>query len=231
MRAAARAIGRRLSQSQRLFSHAAAELGRSATEAQCEVVPEPAFLALLAEYDAVGGVLDFIFLEAEREDLPERLHREAALAAMAAIDRHREQWAARLASNESPVEVSYRIHWDEIKLIGRQVSLAEFWGADDVELKPLGNNAWSLPTVDGYKTAFFHPPHSLQGSVEDTAKLFAAINHYVLGDDPERAVIFSWSTDWSDYFQAGHEWWGAFYWTVRPVGSPRFVVVAASTTD
>ena len=85
--------------------------------------------------------------------------------------------------------------------------------------------------MDGYKTAFFHPPYSLQGSASEKAELFAGINRYVLGSNPERAEIFSWSTEWSNYFDAGHEWWGAFYWTIRPARSQQIVVVAASSTD
>jgi hypothetical protein len=106
-----------------------------------------------------------------------------------------------------------------------------FWGTDDVEPKPIGDHAWSIPNVDGYKPAFFHPPYGLEGSPSEKAELFASINRYVLGVDPERAEIFSWSTDWSDYFEPGHEWWGAFFWTIRPVSSPSMVVVGASCTD
>lgn len=94
-----------------------------------------------------------------------------------------------------------------------------------------GGGAYTLPEVDGYKTAFFHPPYGLQAKAGEITDLFEAINRFVLGDVPEQAEIYAWSTDWSNYFDAGHEWWGAFYWTIRPFGKPYVVVVGASSTD
>ena len=182
--------------------------------------PERELSALLARYDAAGGVLDYVFLAPHDAGLPDKCHRAAALAGMAQIDRRLEQYALR-----------FRVRWDEDKLTGKAVTLADFWGSDDVEPKRLGERSWAIPNVDGYKTAFFHPPHGLEGSLSEKAELFAAINMHVLGLDPGRAEIFSWSTDWSSYFEAGHEWWGAFYWTIHPAGSQRKVVLGASSTD
>jgi hypothetical protein len=89
----------------------------------------------------------------------------------------------------------------------------------------------AIPERDGYKSAFFFPPYLLRGSRREREELFAKINRYVLGSDPQRAEIFSWSTDWSSYFEAGHEWWGAHYWTIRPAGAAYIVVIGASSTD
>jgi hypothetical protein len=195
------------------------------------IASDPELSALLAKYDASGGVLDYAFLNLRDEGPPEQTHRAAALAGIAEIDRRYEQWAAKHASKEYPIEEFFRLRWDESKLKGMQVTLEEFWGTDDVEPKPTGNHGWVIPNVDGYKTAFFHPPYSLRGLTDEHVELFARINRYVLGDNPAEAEIFSWSTDWTNYFDAGHEWWGAFLWTIRPAGSPHLVVVGASSTD
>lgn len=183
--------------------------------------------SLVAKFDAAGGVLDYVFLE--RGDTAS--HRDAAIAGMAEIDRHLEQWAVQKSSAEYPIEMFFRVRCDETKLTGEPASFAKFWGTDDVEPKPIGDRAWSIPNVDGYKTAFFHPPYGLHGSPSEKNELFGSINRFVLGIKPERAEIYSWSTDWSNYFEAGHEWWGAFYWTIRPADSEYIVVVAASSTD
>ena len=135
------------------------------------------------------------------------------------------------ATPDFPVEKFFRVRWDESKLSGRRVGLATFWGTDDVEPKPLDGGASTVPNVDGYKTAFFHPPYSLRAKTDETVELFKGINRHVLGDDPERAEIFSWSTDWSNYFDGGREWWGAFYWTIRPANSSYIVVIGRSSTD
>ena len=195
------------------------------------VATEPKLCALLERYDTAGGVLDYAFLEPHYGGPPHAIHRAGALAGMAEIDRRLEQRAVDMASEKYPVEMFFRVRWDEAKLTGAAVSFSTFWGTDDVEPKPIGERAWSIPNVDGYKTAFFHPPYGLQGEASEKAELFTGINRYVLGEEPERAEIFSWSTDWSNYFEAGHEWWGAFCWTIRPADSQRIVMVAASSTD
>jgi len=197
-----------------------------------EITPEPELAVLLSTYQEYGGVLDYVFLETETEEPPEKLHRAAALAGMRAIDRRLEQWAIHRASKDMPIDMFFRVRCDETKLTGKSVSFSEFWGTDDVERKPIGKNAWSIPTVDGYKTAFFHPPYNLYGGkAKEHTKLFTDINSYVFGEIPEQTQFFSWSTDWSNYFDAGHEWWGAFFWTIWLASQRRFVVIGASSTD
>lgn len=186
---------------------------------------------LLEEFNAVGGVIDYIFLEEVNGTSAHACHRGAALAGIREIDRRLKEWAISNASEEYPIEKFFRIRWDEEKLKGEPVNFLKFWGTDDAELKQVSESAWSVPMVDGYKIAFFQPPCGLHGSTSDLTALFGSINRYVLGTDPERAEIFSWSTDWSNYFDDGHEWWGAFYWTIRPADSKSMVVVAASSTD
>ena len=192
---------------------------------------DPALSSLLRRFDAAGGVLDYVFLDGQNVAAPHPRHRAAAIAGMVEVDRRLERWALQKASAEFPVEKFFRVRSDATKLMGKQVSFATFWGTDNVDPKPLGANALSIPNVDGYKTAFFHPPYGLHAPAGEQAALFAGINRYVLGPEPERAEIFSWSTDWSNYFDAGHEWWGAFYWTIQPADSQRMVVVGASSTD
>ena len=181
---------------------------------------DPELRSLLARFDVMGGVLDYVFIELPEAGPPHARHRVAALAGMAEINLRIKQCG-----------IAFRLCWDEAKQTGKPVSFSNFWGTDDVEPKQIGASAWSVPMVDGYKPAFFHPPYGLGGSANEKRELFAAINRYALGADPDRAEIFSWSTDWSNYFEAGHEWWGAFYWTVRPAGSQRMVVIGASSTD
>ncbi|MBR1842280.1 MAG: hypothetical protein IJ788_03280, partial [Oscillospiraceae bacterium] len=43
--------------------------------------------------------------------------------------------------------------------------------------------------------------------------------------------VFEWTTDWSDYFDEGHEWWGALCFTVYDKTLDRFAVIMASATD
>ena len=47
----------------------------------------------------------------------------------------------------------------------------------------------------------------------------------------EKLIAYSWSTDWSDYFDDGHEWWGASCWSVYDPDRDRIAVISASNTD
>ncbi len=197
----------------------------------CNAVPEDEIVALLLKYEASGGVLDYVFLDLPAGETPAELHRAAALAGIAVIADRLEQWALHQASEAHPLRMFFRVQSEANKLTGKPVDFATFWGTDDVEPKHRSKNGCIIPNVDGYKTAFFHPPYKLAGTPDKLAALFASINAYLLGDEPEQAEIFSWSTDWSNYFEAGHEWWGAFFWTIRQAGSQCFGVVGASSTD
>ena len=68
--------------------------------------------------------------------------------------------------DESP----YR--WNENKLRGERISRESFWGTDDLDA--IG---YSDPHVEGYKSAFFLPPHGLGGSVNSNLLLFGLINN------------------------------------------------------
>ena len=43
--------------------------------------------------------------------------------------------------------------------------------------------------------------------------------------------VFGWTTDWSDYFDEGHEWWGSLCLTVYDQTLGRFVIIMAAATD
>ena len=184
------------------------------------LVNNPELAALLERFEAAGGTLDFLCLQWRDVGSLYASHRAVALAGMAAI---RDGWHRKGASLD--------VEWDQEKLNGGLVNLATFWGTDTPEHQLFGFGMHDMP--DGYKSAFFDPPYGLFGRASDREMidLFNAINRHILGSEPDRAEIFSWSTDWSNYFDAGHEWWGAFYWTIRPSGSDRVFVVAGSTTD
>jgi hypothetical protein len=196
-----------------------------------DVASDEELTALLERFDAIGGVLDYVVVRTGAEVASSTSHRTAALAGIAQIDRRLGKVAEARASADIPAERFFRLTWDESRLSGKAVSFTTFWGTDDVRRKPLGQNGWSIPNVDGYKTAFFHPPYRLLCSDDEAEELFNRINAFVLGSAPSGCEIFSWSTGWSNYFNAGKEWWGAFYWTVNPAESDRLYVIGASATD
>lgn len=78
-----------------------------------------------------------------------------------------------------------------------------------------------------YRKAFLYPPH--QNSY--TGKDFARFNADLFPKGTDQLEVYEWTTDWSDYFDDGREWWGTLCLTVYDKSLSRFVVIMASATD
>ena len=78
-----------------------------------------------------------------------------------------------------------------------------------------------------YRYAFEETPHKTGYGKDD----FVKINHVLFPNGPESLEVYEWTTDWSNYFDDGHEWWGAACWSVYDRSLRRYVVIMASTTD
>ena len=78
-----------------------------------------------------------------------------------------------------------------------------------------------------YWYAFLEPPHGTKYGPEDLRR----INAVLFPDGAEGLEAYEWTTDWSDIFDDGHEWWGASCWSVYDSRRNRFVVLLASATD
>ena len=86
------------------------------------------------------------------------------------------------------------------------------------------------PTKGGqipYWYAFWQTPHISGYGPEDFLKVNAAL----FPEGTDSLEVYEWTTDWSDYFDDGHEWWGAACWSVYDRSMERYVVILASTTD
>lgn len=78
-----------------------------------------------------------------------------------------------------------------------------------------------------YRKAFLYPPH--QNGY--TGKDFVRVNAALFPNGTDQLEVYEWTTDWSDYFDEGHEWWGTLCLTVYDKSLDRFVVIMASATD
>ena len=87
------------------------------------------------------------------------------------------------------------------------------------------------PITHGYADAFADPPYTLRAPIERASEWFRAINVGTFGGLSHDLVVYRWSTDWSEYFEPGHEWWGSYCWTICQRGSPLVVCIGASSTD
>ena len=87
---------------------------------------------------------------------------------------------------------------------------------------PSGSDNWL-----NYRKAFLSPPHGNSYTDSD----FDRVNAVLFPGGTECLEVYRWSTDWSDYFDEGHEWWGALCLTVYDKTLERFVIILASATD
>lgn len=78
-----------------------------------------------------------------------------------------------------------------------------------------------------YRNAFLHPPHETNCTGRD----FARVNAALFPNGTDGLEVCEWTTDWSDYFDDGREWWGTLCLTVYDKTLDRFVVIMASATD
>lgn len=78
-----------------------------------------------------------------------------------------------------------------------------------------------------YKKAFLKPPHGCSYSEKD----FDLVNSALFPNGADCLDVYEWTTDWSDYFDEGHEWWGTLCYTVYDKTLDRFCVILASATD
>ena len=87
---------------------------------------------------------------------------------------------------------------------------------------PAGSDEWL-----NYRKAFLCPPHGNGYKDSD----FDRVNAVLFPGGTDCLEVFRWSTDWSEYFDEGHEWWGTLCLSVYDSSLDRFVVIMASATD
>ncbi len=89
---------------------------------------------------------------------------------------------------------------------------------------------WVFPNDGGpipYWFAFLEEPHGTGYEPADFRRVNAAL--FPAGTDA--LAVYEWTTDWSDWFDAGHEWWGAACWSVYDPHLNRYAVLLAASTD
>jgi hypothetical protein len=188
---------------------------------------------LIKQAKAIGVVLDYVVLKGANQGISSELHKEAALLGMEIIDQRLEKWALAKASREYPFEKFFRVQIFTRDISGEKITFAKFWGTDDAfpEVKD-GGKCCVFPENEGYKTAFFNPPYGLRGNIEEQLELFAGINQALLAPMNDANLwIYRWPDHWSNYFEAGKEWRGTFYWTIYNREKDLLIVVGASSSD
>ena len=144
-------------------------------------------------------------------------------------------------------------HKAALDFIMRKLSTSEDWltyNIDKAKAKSLDPAEWldihygNKPNDGGgipYVYAFLEPPHgNCVATGKKQGKLryrhanvddFTALNAALFPEGTDDLEVFEWTTDWSNYFDDGHEWWGAGCWSVYDRRMKRYVLIWASDTD
>lgn len=205
-----------------------------------ECKPPAALESLLDRHESIGGVIETIFFDLEgRDGEAESTHREAAISTLQVLRDRLDQYFLELLQSEAykdrKREEFYSIQFDVDRMKGKSIDREDFFGSDAFWTDDPENWKNRTSTIHyyekGYVYAFTNPPYGLVGTAKEINPVFFATVDALFDGFRSPSTIFEWSTSWSNYFDAGHEWWGSFLWTVYVQGSSMIVAIAASATD
>jgi hypothetical protein len=94
----------------------------------------------------------------------------------------------------------------------------------DAEWVPNDDN---FGTTVPYWYAVMEPVQGRRNKPED----FKKINEVLFPKGTDTLEVFEWTTDWSDYFDDGHEWYGACCWSIYDRNMDRYAVLIVSAID
>ena len=94
----------------------------------------------------------------------------------------------------------------------------------DAEWRPDDEN---FGTTVPYWYALMEPIYGRKNRPED----FVKVNRTLFPNGVKELDIYEWTTDWSNYFDDGHEWYGACCWSVYDRSMNRYAVMLVSSTD
>ncbi len=162
------------------------------------------FYKEIKKYDE--SVLDYCIIKVYGENNSQESHKNAVIFAM-------EKWK-KYAKDEYDFEISY----DIAKMKATKIEAKDFF-----ELSTKRKDKDNL----SYCYLFLNPPHGCSYTINN----FIQLNNLLFPNGFNDLEIYNWSTDWSNYFDDGLEWWGAKCVSIYDKSLDRFVVIGTSATD
>lgn len=141
----------------------------------------------------------------------------------------------RIVPADPSSDRGYAAHWQALSSAFRTLFSddGEGWNGDPAVARGTPIDAAALFAKGGatdrlnYRKAFLYPPHTNGYTDAD----FAYVNASLFPNGTDGLEVYTWTTDWSDYFDDGREWWGTLCLTVYDKSLDRFAVILASATD
>ena len=221
----------------------------------------PKFIEKYKAYEREGGMIDFrIFqLDTEQEDTPYQKHlavaQQTLISVAEEVNTRLDRIAAKSKINRKKL---FTMDYDfgVLKDSDKEISLQDFMGWQYEEVsgriilsggklrnwyfyyddKEVPEKAVAMAEEDrekiGFVYAFLDPPYSFMcgKTIFEKGNFFLDFCR-LLFTDISQIEVYMWSTDSSNYFDAGKEWWGAFFWTVYNPYQDWYIGIIASTTD
>ena len=208
---------------------------------------------LLGQFDKYGGVLEYFVFNCHAEATELGCHRLVAKETIRTAVRRLNDRMVLIYQQQGIIEPPrvWQFDLDAIEQdIPEQLSWDEFL-----------EKSRNVPDEQTYMYAFFNPPYSgmyrelkkpeekrhyfmklasknqeevfeakLIPILPACKELFDSLNAKLFCD-LEKLTIYRWGTNCSDYFDAGEEWWGTFFWTIYSPQHDWYVGILGSTTD
>lgn len=152
-------------------------------------------------------------------------------------------------------QIEFDIDYSELSNSGKKIDVGSFLGIPHLENKKhhiidkIKQNKYfceqdkifdnQLPKPDnnnyhpkGFIDALLYPPYGLVGvgktiGIDNYLANFCEFFFDLLAE----TEIYTWSTDCSDYFDDGKEWWGEYFFTVYNPKKQWYVCLIAAATD
>ena len=199
-----------------------------------ELIHDP-FYELIGKYDRC--IIDYCLIKDDTPHQRKRSHKDAVLFAMLkVIERYIErQLKAEVRFCREVRDEPFPWKLDMGKAQARQIDASELLYVPEIlRTDPFGNRFYDRPDPEPdkgeqipYWYAFWETPHTSGYGPDD----FRKVNSVLFPAGIDELEVYEWTTDWSNYFDAGHEWWGTACWSIYDKNANRYVVIMASATD
>ena len=199
-----------------------------------ELINDP-FYKLIEKYDRC--IIDYCLIEDDTAYQGYRSHKDVILFAMLKVtERYGDAQSIEEtgACGEIPEE---QLSWktDIEKAHGHQNNPAELLHVPKIlRTDHIGQKFYDCDIPNPLKGeqipywyAFWEPPHTSRYGPDD----FRKVNSVLFPEGTDELEVYEWTTDWSEYFDDGHEWWGTACWSVYDKRMNRYIVIMAEATD
>lgn len=182
-----------------------------------EIKDHEAYKQLNNKYEKVD--LDYVIMSVDTGYEGVITHKKAIIEAFQVLN----------SKNMEYFGADYKYEIDEDKMKALPSNMGELLQLPDDDYynnRTKKDRVFSIPNPIPYWYAFLEPPHGNSYLTKD----FTEFN-MLLFPDRNNCEVYRWNDEFSNYFDAGKEWWGTGLWSVYDCITGLMVIIGASLTD